>query len=69
VAIRAFKVDQYVSTSDGLTGYVYQDNGNHEENDPYQIAICERDEERCSSASELTLWTPKAGEQEPIWSD
>ena len=60
--VRAFKVDQYVNTSDGFTGYIFEDNGNREENRPYQIAICERDEERCVSASELTLWSPKAGD-------
>jgi hypothetical protein len=68
--VRAFKVDQYV-TSNGLTGYVYDDNGGHEESRPYRIAFCERDEERNCSASELTLWVPKAGntDQEPVWTD
>jgi hypothetical protein len=69
--VRAFKVDQYVTTSDGLTGYIYEDNGSHEESGPYQIAICERDEERSVSASELTLWKSKPGDTslEPVWTD
>jgi hypothetical protein len=57
----AFKFGQYVNTSDGLTGYVFEDNGG-DECRPFQIAICRGDEERCYSASELTLWIPKAGE-------
>lgn len=65
---RLFKVDQYVNTLDGLTGYVYADNGSHEENRTYEVAICERDEERFCSASELSLWVPKAGGVlEPVW--
>jgi hypothetical protein len=68
---RAFKVDQYVNTSDGLTGYIYEDNGGDEESRPYQIAICEHDEERSVSASEVALWSPKAGDVdlEPVWID
>jgi hypothetical protein len=58
---RTFKFGQYVNTSDGLTGYVFEDNGGDECN-RYKIAICRGDEERCYSASELTLWVPKAGE-------
>jgi hypothetical protein len=69
MGIRAFKVDQYVNTADGFTGYVYEDNGGHEESRPYRIAFCAQDEERNVSASELTLWAPKAGEREPTWSD
>jgi hypothetical protein len=61
-SVRAFKPGQYVNTSDGFTAYVYDDNGLHEENRPYQVAICEHDEERCYSASELTMWIPKAGD-------
>jgi hypothetical protein len=51
-----FKVDQYVNTSDGFIGYIFEDTGS-----AYRIAICERDEERDVSASELALWMPKAG--------
>jgi hypothetical protein len=58
----AFKVGQYVNTSDGFTAFIYADCGRREESRPYQIAICEHDEERSVSASELTLWVPKAGE-------
>jgi hypothetical protein len=54
----AFKIGQYVKTSDGLTGYVF----GGDECNPYQIAICSGDEERCYSASELSTWAPKAGE-------
>ena len=54
MGIRAFKTDQYVTTSDGFTAYIYGRD---------QIAICERDEERSVSASELTLWVPKVGER------
>jgi hypothetical protein len=61
-SIRAFKPGQYVNTSDGLTGYVFWDNGGREEDRPFEIAICERDEERCCSVSELTLWVPKPGD-------
>jgi hypothetical protein len=66
---RAFKVDQYVKMSDGFTGYIYEDTGHREEASPYRVAICERDEERVLSASELTLWMPKAGELEPVWAN
>jgi hypothetical protein len=68
---RAFKVDQYVTTSDGLTGDIYEDTGQHEEKRPYQIAICEHDEERWVSASDVTLWVPKLGDTnfEPVWQD
>jgi hypothetical protein len=59
---RAFKVGQYANTTDGLTGYIYEDNGGDDECRPYQVAICEHDEERCCSASELVLWSPKSGE-------
>jgi hypothetical protein len=69
--IRAFKVDQYVITPDGFTGYIYEDNGGPEESRPYHIAICEQNEERTVSASEVTLWVPKAGDTnlEPTWTD
>jgi hypothetical protein len=59
--MRAFKVDQHVTPGDGNAGYVHGDNGGHEESRPYSIAICERDEERSCSASELVLWERKAG--------
>jgi hypothetical protein len=52
-----FKTGQYVNTSDGFTGYIYEDNGE------YQIAICERDEERSVTASDLTRWSPRNGER------
>jgi len=65
-SVRAFKVDQYVNTADGFTGYIYDDNGDHEESGPYRIAICERDEERRCSASELILWEHL---NEPVWED
>jgi hypothetical protein len=63
VGNRAFKTGQYVKTSDGFRGYIFGDSGDCEENQPYQIAICERGEERCVSASELALWSPKASER------
>jgi hypothetical protein len=66
---RAFNVGQYVTTPDGLTGYIFEDNGSYEDSRPYRIAICERDEERSVSASEVALWVPKADELEPTWSD
>jgi len=59
--VRAFKAGQYVNTADGFTGYVFEDNGDNEDG-PYQVAICEHDEERRCSASELILWAPKAGD-------
>jgi hypothetical protein len=58
VGHRLFKADQYVNTSDGLTGYIYEDSGSE-----YQIAICEHDEERCISASELMPWSPQNGDR------
>jgi hypothetical protein len=62
---RLFKVGQYATTTDGLTGFIFEDTGS-----AYNIAICEHDEERSVSASELTLWSPKAGDSnlEPVWS-
>jgi hypothetical protein len=63
MGFQAFKTGQYVNTADGFTGYIYEDNGSN-----YQIAICERDEERNVLASELTLYTPKTDQPlEPIW--
>jgi hypothetical protein len=71
VGHRLFKVGQYVNTSDGFTAFVFSDSGNDEDGGPYQIAICERNEERSASASELTLWMPKPGDTnaEPAWSN
>jgi hypothetical protein len=60
---RVFEQGQYVRTSDGFTGYIYEDSGDPEESRTYQIVICERDEERLVSASEVTLWVPKAGDE------
>ena len=57
-----FLTDQYVNTQDGLTAYIY---GKDDESRTYQIAICEHDEERNASESELTLYTGV----EPVWSD
>lgn len=54
--VRAFRPGQYAATRDGLTAFIYE--VDHEEN---QIAICERDEERTVSASELTNWSPQNG--------
>jgi hypothetical protein len=70
-AVRALKVDQYVNTTDGLTGYIFEDNGGYEDSRPYRIAICERDEERSVSASEVSLWIPEPGDNnsEPVWSE
>jgi hypothetical protein len=61
--MKAFKVGQYVNTSDGFTAFVYADCGSRVESNPYQIAICERDEERSATASELTPWSPQNGER------
>ena len=61
--LRAFQPGQHVRTYDGLTGYIYEDNGAPDEDRPYQIAIYERDEERSVSASEVTLWVPNAGDR------
>ena len=55
---RLFESGQYVTTADGLTGYIHEDNGG-----VYQIVLCERDEERTVSAGEVTLWMPKAGDE------
>jgi hypothetical protein len=60
---RAFATGKYVNTQDGLTAYIYDDNGKSEESRPYRVAICEHDEERSLSANELTLWTPKPGQR------
>jgi hypothetical protein len=57
-SVREFRGGQYANTSDGFTGFIYADNGGH-----YQVAICEHDEERRCSASELTPWTPKNGDR------
>jgi hypothetical protein len=54
VGIRAFKAGQFAKTSDGFTAYIYGRD---------QIAICERDEERAASASELTTWSPQNGDR------
>jgi hypothetical protein len=69
--IRAFAAGQYVTTQDGLTGYIYEDHGGPEEDYPYRIAICEHAEERSVSASRMTLWVPEPGDTnlEPVWSD
>lgn len=64
---RSFRVGQYVTTSDGLTGFIYDDDGGPEDGRPYEIAICERDEERFASASELTLWVGSKVMSEPAW--
>jgi hypothetical protein len=63
VGNRAFKTGQYVKTSDGFRGYIFGESGDREENRTYQVAICERDEERNVPASELTWWSPKASER------
>ncbi|SDE12502.1 hypothetical protein SAMN05216337_102069 [Bradyrhizobium brasilense] len=55
---RAFAGGNYVTTADGFTGYVHEENGA-----VYHIALCERDEERTVLASEVTSWTPKAGDK------
>lgn len=55
-----FLTGQYVNTQDGLTAYIY---GQNDESLTYQIAICDHDEERSASASELTLYTGV----EPVW--
>lgn len=54
----AFEAGQYARTSDGFTAYIY--GRDYEEN---QIAICERDEERTASASELIPWVPQNGDR------
>jgi hypothetical protein len=52
-------IGQYViNTSDGLIGFIFADKEGR-----YEVAVCERDEERRYSASELIPWVPKAGER------
>lgn len=55
----AFEAGQYVKTSDGFTAYIYH----REESRLYQVAICEHDEGRTASASDLTPWSPQNGER------
>ncbi|MGY4501084.1 hypothetical protein ACVWYH_005015 [Bradyrhizobium sp. GM24.11] len=57
-----FKLEQYVTTSDGSTAFIFG-----EDNGAYKIALCDRDEERTASASELTRWAPRGREKEPVW--
>jgi hypothetical protein len=54
--VGALKIGRYVNTQDGLTAFIFE--GDREESPTYQVAICERDEERTASANELALWVP-----------
>jgi hypothetical protein len=56
--MHTFKTGQYVTTSDGFTGFIYGHDGGR-----YEVAICEHDEERRCSASDLKPWVPKDGER------
>jgi hypothetical protein len=61
IRVRAFKPGDFVRVKEDGPAYVYEDSGSHEEKRSYQVVFCERDEERCCSASELTK--PKAGDR------
>jgi hypothetical protein len=45
---------------DGRVGYLFDDNGNEEEDRPYRVALYGDETDENFSASELTLWSPKA---------
>jgi hypothetical protein len=46
----------------GRVGYLFNDNGNEEEDRPYRVALyCDETDENFS-ASELTTWSPQNGE-------
>jgi hypothetical protein len=44
----------------GRTGLLFDDNGNEEEDMPYRVALHGDETDENFSASELTLWSPKA---------
>lgn len=58
-----YDVGQYVTTLDGLTGFVFEI-----ADGALTIAICEHDEERTVPASDVSLWMPRGQEAEPRWS-
>jgi hypothetical protein len=63
---RLFRPDDVRITGtrfDGRIGFLFDDNGNDEEDKPYRVALYGDETDENFSASELTLWSPKASER------
>jgi hypothetical protein len=46
----------------GRVGFLFEDNGNEEEDMPYRVALYGDETDENFSASELILWVPKVGD-------